>query len=74
MKRMLEEQQQEEEEEESEGLFVTDTVGDQNPQLPDFIPFSRFNSGLDIDNNDSSDSGDSELYDSDSWFRRYHGK
>jgi len=40
------------------------TVDDQNSQLPDFILFSRFDSDLDIDNNDSSDSGDSELYDS----------
>ena len=59
-------------EDEVEATFILDTAGDQS-LVQDYIAFPQVDSDCD-DESSSSESGESELYDSDkdySWFGRY---
>jgi len=72
LERQLQEQMQREEEEE-EATFILDTTGDQSV-MQDYIAFPQVDSDRDDDDSSCSESGESELYNSDkdySWFGRY---
>jgi hypothetical protein len=67
-------QEQKQREDEEEVAFILDTTGNQS-LTQDYIAFPQVNSDYD-DESSSSESGESELYNSDkdySWFGRYKG-
>jgi hypothetical protein len=77
LEKQLQEQLQEhlQREDEVEATFILDTTGDQS-LMQDYVAFPRVDSDCDDSTISSSESGESELYNSDkdySWFRRYKG-